>query len=70
VVRALPFALSALSVAMPGDAVSSCDSTNHSEIVSPHAGRLAPASFKPGDSCANSRFFVARVCAWRGVAVL
>jgi len=46
VVRTLLFALSALHLAVPVHAASACDSANHSEIISPQAGRLAPASFE------------------------
>ena len=46
VFRAFLLALSALYAAVPACATSSCDSANHSEIISPQVDRLAPASFE------------------------
>ena len=45
-VRLLLFALPAVFVAVPAQPASSCDSANHSEIISPQASRLAPATFE------------------------
>lgn len=46
VVRAFLLALLALYGAVPACATSSCDSAKRSEIISPKADRLAPASFE------------------------
>ena len=45
-VRLFLFALVGLFVAVPAQPAPSCDSFDHSEIISPQAGRLAPAKFE------------------------